>query len=128
MPRFLNGVVACFGLAVSSIVALDALKPAFANPWLTSCWRMTNDSYYSAGVGPGIKWKLLGYCQATLDKDGQVTKIQVTSPSIVLIAKPGNTHSLKPYQNPNDVWMHGIWESDAKRSAIFATERPEWGK
>ena len=118
-------------LGAAAFFAVDGFIPknAEAGTVMSSCWRMTNDKYYSAGLGPGMDWKVLGTCHVTLTSDGSLQRIQVIKPKMDLWAKPygpeSNTTALKPYQNPAGVWMLGLWESKAKRSAIYATKT--WG-
>ena len=118
----------CFLGALVAITTATT-SPAAANTVMSSCWRMTNDQYYAAGLGPGMDWKILGTCHVTLTSDGSVQRIQVIKPKMDMWAKPygpeSNTTGLKPYQNPAGVWMLGLWESKAKRSAIYATQT--WG-
>ena len=110
-------------------VAGATINPVSAETVMSSCWRMTNDQYYASGLGPGMDWKILGTCHVTLTSDRSLQRIQVIKPKMDLWAKPfgpeSNTAALKPYQNPVGVWMLGLWENDAKRSAIFATQT--WG-
>ena len=99
--------------------------PAAAETVTSSCWRMTNDRSYAAGLGPGMDWKILGTCQVTLDANRGVEKIEVIKPSMTLYrdsSDRGGSAVTKPYQNPTGVWAIGIWESPARRSAIFATQ------
>ena len=99
--------------------------PAQAESVMSSCWRMTNNQAYAAGIGPGINWKILGTCWVDLDSSRQVLKIEVIKPSITLYRDAparGGTAVTKPYQNPAGVWMLGVWESPARRAAIFATQ------
>ena len=95
---------------------------------MSNCWRMTNDSYCAAGLGPGIEWRNLGSCRFNLASEGEVTQIEVIKPKQVLKMKQGQESNFavtKPYQNPTGMWMLGIWETDAKQSAIFGTKT--WG-
>ena len=49
---------------LGALVAVTATttNTAAAQTVMSSCWRMTNDQYYSAGLGPGMDWKILGTC------------------------------------------------------------------
>ena len=112
---------------LGALVAVTAAttNPAAAQTVMSSCWRMTNDQYYSAGLGPGMDWKILGVCYVTLDANRGVEKIDVIKPSMTLhrdAPTRGGSAATKPYQNPTGVWAIGIWESPARRSAIFATQ------
>ena len=114
-------------VALGLSAAVSSL-PAQAGTVMSSCWRMTNDTAYAAGMGPGMNWKILGTCHVTLGSDRQVKKIEVVKPAIKLYMNDSNRGGFavtKPYQNPTGVWMIGIWESPARRSAIFATQT--WG-
>ena len=115
---------------LGALVAVTAAtpNPAAAETVMSSCWRMTNDQYYAAGLGPGMDWKILGTCHVTLDAHRGVEKIEVIKPSMTLYRDSpnrGGSAATKPYQNPTGVWALGIWESPARRSAIFATQT--WG-
>ena len=115
---------------LGALVAVTAAtpNPAAAETVMSSCWRMTNDQYYAAGLGPGMDWKILGTCHVTLDANRGVEKIEVIKPSMTLFRDSpnrGGSAATKPYQNPTGVWALGIWESPARRSAIFATQT--WG-
>ncbi len=123
-----------FSRAVAAIGALMAVftvapNPVSAGTVMSSCWRMTNDQSYAAGVGPGMDWKILGTCHVTLTAEGEVQRIQVIKPKMDLWMKPygpeNNFAVTKPYQNPVGMWMIGMWETSARRSAIFATKT--WG-
>ena len=124
-----------FAPTVAIVGALFAIaattgKPAAAETVMSSCWRLTNDQSYAAGLGlgPGMDWKILGSCQVTLDASKGVEKIEVIKPSITLYTDAPNRGGMaatKPYQNPTGVWAIGIWESPERRSAIFATQA--WG-
>ena len=112
---------------LGALVAVTAAtpNPAAAETVMSSCWRMTNDQYYAAGLGPGMDWKILGPCHVTLDANRGVEKIEVIKPSMTLYRDSpnrGGSAATKPYQNPTGVWAIGIWESPARRSAIFATQ------
>ena len=74
-----------------------------------------------SGIGSGIAWKPAGKCEVSLDADGYPKSIIILATGkIVSTTGDSPSQSLKPYQNPIGKWLQGIWENDAKRSAIFA--------
>ncbi len=126
--RVVVGSIAGGLLGAAAFFVVDGLVPNTANAGkvMSSCWRMTNDQPYAAGVGPGMDWKILGTCYVTLNSQEDVIRIQVIKPKMDLWMKPygpeTNFAVTKPYQNPVGTWMIGIWETSARRSAIFATK------
>jgi len=97
------------------------LATAANSSQLSQCYRMTNTQPYTSGLGGGISWKPVGKCIVNLDPDGYPNSIKVLSTGKTVSATFNSpSQGLKPYQNPTGKWVQGIWESDTKRSAIFA--------
>ena len=82
---------------------------------------MTNSQAYESGIGSGITWKAAGRCEVRLDADSTPKSIKILATGkVVTTSGDSPSQSLKPYQNPTGKWMQGVWENNAKRSAIFA--------
>ena len=110
-------IAALSGLFLTPLLATTANASQ-----VSKCYRMTNTQSYEAGLGSGISWKPVGKCQVSLDSNRYPKSIKVLSTGkIVSATSDSPAQALKPYQNPTGKWVQGIWESDAKRSAIFAT-------
>jgi len=111
-----RGLTALLGVVLTSLLT----TAGHTNP-ASQCYKMTNSHYYKSGMGDGISWNPIGKCIVELDRSGYPKSIQILKTGkMVSTTADTPVQVLKPYQNPTGKWVQGIWESDAKRSAIFA--------